>query len=126
VRFLGKRGQDPGSEGERLAGRFLRELGMRILQRNCGSRFGEIDIIARDGDEVVFVEVKTRTSGRWGEPVEAVTPAKVRRLRRAAEQFASRSRIRDYPLRFDVVTVLLDASGGGSPEIRHYPDAFSI
>lgn len=114
---------DPGRKGEIIAARFLRKAGMRILQRNCRRRLGEIDIVARDGDEVVFVEVKTRTSERWGEPADALTAEKRRRLRRAAEQYASRTGIVEFPLRFDVVTVLLP--DGSEPTIRHYRDAFS-
>ena len=115
--------EDPGRKGEIIAARFLRKAGMRILQRNCRRRLGEIDIVARDGDEVVFVEVKTRTSERWGEPADALTAEKRRRLRRAAEQYASRTGIVEFPLRFDVVTVLLP--DGSEPTIRHYRDAFS-
>lgn len=115
---------DPGAEGERLAARFLRKLGYRVIRRNCRSTLGELDLVLRDHDEVVFVEVKTRASARWGDPEAAVTPAKRRRLARAAVQFAERHDLRSLPLRFDVVAVLLPP--GAPPEIRHYPNAFPI
>ena len=119
------RHSDIGPLGERLAARFLRkQLGYRILRRNCRSKLGEIDLIARDGNEVVFVEVKTRSSRTWGDPETAVTPAKRRKLCRAAAAFAARNRLREHPLRFDVVAVLLE--DGRDPEFRHYKDAFPI
>ena len=119
------RRSDIGPAGERLAARFLRkQLGYRILRRNCRSKLGEIDLIARDGNEVVFVEVKTRSSRTWGDPEAAVTPAKRRKLCRAAAAFAAQNHLRERPLRFDVVAVLLEE--GREPELRHYKDAFPI
>lgn len=105
-----------------MAAEFLKGRGYRIIRRNCRSKFGEIDLIVRDGDEVVFVEVKTRESGAWGDPALAVNEAKQRRLRLTAERFATRGKIRDFPLRFDIVAIVLPP--GGEPEIEHYKDAF--
>ena len=119
------RHSDTGPVGERLAARFLRkQLGYKILRRNCRSKLGELDLIVRDGDEVVFVEVKTRSSRTWGDPETAVTPAKRRKLCRAAAAFAARNRLREHPLRFDVIAVLLE--DGLEPELKHYKDAFPI
>ena len=113
-----------GEQGERLAEEFLRKLGCKILRRNWHSRLGEIDLIVRDGDEVVFVEVKLRTSADWGDPQEAVHPGKRRSICLAAGEFADRNRLHGHTLRFDVIAVLLPE--GGAPEIRHYKDAFPI
>lgn len=113
---------EAGRQGERLAARFLRRQGFRILRRNCRARGGEIDLIARDGDEVVFVEVKTRTSRQWGDPEDSVTPTKQRRISLAASSFADRYRLHTRPLRFDVVAVLLPEDG--PTEFRHYRNAF--
>ena len=112
-----------GDRGEALAAGFLRKIGYEILRRNFRSRLGEIDLIARDGEEVVFVEVKTRSSERWGEPEDAVTRGKQRRLYQAAKQFADHNRLHDRTLRFDVVSVLL--ADGREPEFTHFKDAFA-
>ncbi len=121
--FRKGRVEEPGKRGEDLAATFLRKKGCRVLRRNVRNRFGEIDLIVQDGDEVVFVEVKTRTSGRWGDPATAVTPHKRRRIRLAAEQIATRGRLRERPLRFDVITVLLSDE---KPQVTHYPNAFTL
>ena len=113
-----------GRQGELAAARFLKKLGCKILRRNCRSKFGEIDLIVRDGDEVVFVEVKTRASPTWGDPGAAVGARKQQRIRLAAERFASRGRIRDYTLRFDVIAICLPPNA--KPQIQHYKDAFSM
>ncbi len=70
----GKSGRVRGEQGERLAEEFLRKLGCKVLRRNWHSRLGEIDLIVRDGDEVVFVEVKLRASGDWGAPAGSRRP----------------------------------------------------
>lgn len=84
------------------------------------SRRRELDLIARDGDVLVFVEVKSR---RAGEPAEAVTPEKQRRLTAAALEFQKRYHVLEVPSRFDVVTVVWPA-GSRRPEITHYRNAF--
>jgi putative endonuclease len=120
----GKSRRELGEQGERLAEEFLRKLGCKILRRNWRTRLGEIDLIARDGDEVVFVEVKLRSTADWGDPQESVRPGKRRRICLAASEFADRNRLHGYTLRFDIVAVLLP--DGGTPEVRHYKDAFPI
>lgn len=122
--MLGKPRRVLGERGERVAEEFLRKLGCKILRRNWHCRVGEIDLIARDGDEVVFVEVKLRSSGDWGDPQEAVRSGKRRSICLAASEFADRNRLHGHTLRFDVVAVILP--DGGAPEIRHYKDAFPI
>lgn len=109
-----------GDEGERLACRHLRRSGLKILARNFRDTSGEVDIIARDGDTLVFVEVKTR---RGGEPLEAVTAEKQRRLTRAALVFLKANRLLETRCRFDVVSVVRPDSSTTS-RIEHVRDAF--
>lgn len=123
--IFGKRQpEDPGPLGERLAADFLRKRRLKILKRNMRSQLGEIDLIAREGDEVIFVEVKTRTGRAWGDPELAVSPSKQRKISLAALAFAERHNLRSHPLRFDVVAIVLQP--GANPEITHYPDAFPL
>src|ERR1051325_4336086 len=107
-----------GDRGEREAARYLRRQGFRILLRGYRTPRGEIDLIARDGDTVVFIEVKTR---REGEPAEAVTPEKERRLALAALHFLKRHALLDERSRFDVVAVVWPASAR-VPTIEHIPN----
>lgn len=101
-----------GETGERLACRHLRRRGYAILARRYRTRGGEIDIVARDGGALVFVEVKTRAGTRHGTPSEAVTAHKRRRLVRMAMLYLARHRIRDERVRFDVVAVTLTGAKG--------------
>jgi putative endonuclease len=109
-----------GDRGESEAARCLRRKGFRILERGYKTERGEIDLIARDGDTVVFVEVKTR---RHGEPAEAVTPEKQRRLTLAAMQFLKRHRLFEQRSRFDVVAVVWP-DPHRAPTIEHIHNAF--
>jgi putative endonuclease len=109
-----------GDRGERAAARYLRGRGYRILVRNFRTALGEIDLIARDGNTLVFVEVKSR---RRGEPAEAVTSDKQRRLTLAALQFLKRYGLLEQPSRFDVVAIVW-ADGHHDPLIEHFPNAF--
>jgi putative endonuclease len=110
-----------GSRGERAAARYLRGQGLRVLARNVRAGGGELDLIARDGDTLVFVEVKTR---RGGDPAEAVTPAKQATLTRAALAFLKRHRLLEQRCRFDVVAIVWDDARPGRPRIQHLRDAF--
>jgi len=110
-----------GSAGERAAERFLRTRGYRILARNFRTRYGEIDLVARDGRTVVFVEVKTRRGTGYGMPEEAVTAAKRRHLILAARIYLSLSRLEEVDWRVDVIGLLCTAHG--SWEVRHFPNA---
>jgi putative endonuclease len=111
-----------GEAGEQIACRYLEDNGFEISDRNWRTRSGELDIIARHGDMLVFVEVKTRRSRTFGEPEEAVTPAKARKIRRLASEYLA-SVSHSAEVRFDVISVLLD-SGGNRLELRHITDAF--
>jgi len=81
----------------------LVRLGYRIIERNCRSRWGELDLVAYDGDTLVFVEVKARRSLEFGEPAYAVDRRKQSRLIRLAERYLSRRRLGEPTCRFDVV-----------------------
>jgi putative endonuclease len=98
-----------GRRGERAAEKHLRRNGYRIVARNFRAAGAEIDLVAMDGDTLVFVEVKTRRSRAAGAPEEAVDERKQTRMRRAAEVFAVRYRADDSEMRFDIIAV--DASG---------------
>ena len=106
-----------GDLGEDSACRMLAGLGMEILDRNYTRRGGELDIVARDGAYLVFVEVKKRSGLRYGRPAEAVGPTKRARIVRTAIRWLSEHDLDDVPVRFDIVEVL-------PGEIRHIPDAF--
>jgi putative endonuclease len=109
-----------GQKGETHAASFLRKKGFRILARGYRTHQGELDLIARDGDTVVFVEVKAR---RHGQPAEAVTPEKQRRLTLAALHFLHRHKLLEQRCRFDVVTVLWP-NEQREPTIEHIVGAF--
>ena len=109
-----------GDRGERAAARFLRRRGLRVLTRGYRTRLGEIDLIARDGDTLVFVEVKAR---RQGVPAEAVTPEKQRRITLAALHFLRKHGLLDVRSRFDVVAIVWPDERG-QPQIEHFPNAF--
>jgi putative endonuclease len=98
-----------GSRGERAAEKYLRRCGYRIVKRNFRAAGAEIDLVAMDGDVLVFVEVKTRRSRDAGAPEEAVDERKQKQIRRAGELFATRYREDEIEMRFDIVAV--DASG---------------
>jgi len=111
-----------GAYGERLAARHLAGLGLVVLARNWRCPDGEIDLILRDGDDVVFCEVKTRRSDRFGTPAEAVGAAKVRRLRRLAARWLAETAAHPREVRFDVVSVLPQTRGPA--RIEHIRAAF--
>ena len=109
-----------GDRGEQEAARYLRRQGMKILHRGYRTDHGEIDLIALDGNVVVFVEVKAR---RQGSPAEAVTPEKQRRLTLAALHFLKKHNLLDERSRFDVVAIVWPEDKS-PPEIEHIRDAF--
>jgi putative endonuclease len=114
--------QAMGAYGEQVAAGHLSTAGMALVDRNWRCRHGEIDIVARDGDVVVFCEVKTRSGTRFGAPVEAVVAAKARRLRRVAAQWLADRGTERSEVRFDVVTVI--QRRGDDPLVEHIRGAF--
>ena len=119
-----------GKRGERLAGRFLKRHGCKILARNyhCGS--GEVDLIVLDrttrkrlgAETLAFIEVKTRSSDQYTDPQSAVDRRKQQHLQRAAQHYLARHKTHDLSVRFDIVAVVLRE--GDAPRIRHIPNAF--
>lgn len=97
-----------GTMGESMAARLLEEKGYRIVDRNVLTKSGEIDLLAYDGKTLVFVEVKTRWSNRYGSPKEAITAVKKTRMVRAALQYLTRHGKMEIDFRFDVVSILLN------------------
>lgn len=110
-----------GADGEAIACAELERLGYRVIERNYRTRFGEIDVVAEDEGTIVFVEVKTKSDGSFGDPVDEVTPQKQRQIVSMGLAYASFCCPRDTPCRFDVVAV--DASLQ-PPAITLYKDAF--
>ena len=100
-----------GKAGEEAAVQYLLQSGYRILERNYRCRFGEIDLIARDGRTLAFIEVKTRRSRRFGPAASAVTFEKQRHLIRASQTYLRQRGKADDLCRFDVVTIDLNAHG---------------
>lgn len=112
-----------GARGERIAAAYLTDAGLRVLDRNWRCRDGELDLVAREGAALVFCEVKTRRGVGYGHPVEAVTPAKQRRLRLLAQRWLSAHDEHAPDLRFDVVGVLV--RGHGPAVVTHLRGAFA-
>jgi putative endonuclease len=110
-----------GAEGETIAAAELERRGYRIIERNYRIRSGEIDIVAEDAGTVVFVEVKTKTNGDFGDPVEEVTPQKQRQIVSMGEFYATYLLQPDTRCRFDVVAVDCSVL---PPAITVYQDAF--
>ena len=115
--------REVGARQESRAAEYLESLGYHILVRNFRCRFGEIDLIAWDGDTLCFVEVKTRTNTRMGLPREYVTARKQARLRKTALFYLS-SHDLDCPTRFDVAEVYAAVPGDPEARIEYLEDAF--
>jgi len=114
-----------GAECEELALQYLQGKGYRLIKKNFRfGRAGEIDLIMRDGDAYVFVEVKARRSDQFGPPEDAVTTSKRKQIIRIAYGFAHVMKLTDYEARFDVVALDYTTGIHGAPEIRHHIDAF--
>lgn len=109
-----------GKLGEDAAHFYLKQKGFKTLHRNWRIDKYEIDIIAEDGDEIVFVEVKTRTSSQWGNPHDAIGRSRIKRMVEAADLFLKQFDT-DKTIRFDIIGAIWD---GKNFEIDHIPDAF--
>ncbi len=110
-----------GAWGEELALRYLTKKGYTLVERNYRTRYGELDLIMRQENTLVFVEVKLRRTTGFGDPLEAVTPRKQARIRSLAELYLLDREPAFDTVRFDVVGILL---GKGPPSVRHIEDAF--
>ena len=111
---LGRRGEDAACD-------LYRRLGFQVVERNYRSGRGELDVVARRGDVLVFCEVKTRRSDEWGTPAEAVDRTKQARLRKLAAAWMAERRPGYVDVRFDVVSVIVR---GDRTDVTHVPDAF--
>ena len=105
-----------GKIGEDMAENYLIKKNYYILFRNYHSRFGEIDIIASDGESIVFVEVKTRTQNQFGTALEAITPQKLSKMVKTSQFYLSQRNLHGQPYRFDAIEVIL---GSEKPIINH-------
>lgn len=112
-----------GQQGERAAAAHLRRQGFRIIGRNVQLGRYEIDIIARQGDTIAFVEVKTRRDDALLDPQVNVDAEKRRRIIKAAREYAARHEDPNTYYRFDIVAVVLPRHG--KPAVTHYPSAFT-
>ncbi len=117
---------DLGKQGEDLAAAFMEAKGFHILDRNYRFKRAEIDLVALqlDPGELVFVEVKTRSSHTWGAPEVAVDSKKQSQMFRAADAYLHEKQMRTVPVRFDVIAVTLHSSG--EPLFHHIEDAFRM
>ncbi len=126
--FFGKKKKtsniDIGKYGENLASDFLRSNGYFILERNYRRKFGEVDIIAQHGDTLVFVEVKTRKSQKYGTGFEAVNFKKQQQLSRIAQDYICRNNKHDFCARFDVISIIIP--NNQQPQIDMIQNAFEL
>ena len=112
-----------GEAGEEMAVRHLEKMGYRIVERRVRFRRGELDIVARDGGEWVFVEVKARSGKRMGTPEEGMTRQKTARMCRAVLEYIANHGLENEPIRLDLVAI--DMNAGAAPAIAHYPGGVS-
>lgn len=105
-----------GNYGEELACKYLGKLGYRILERNFRIRGGEVDIVCKDKDQIIFVEVKTRHTHEFGEVAEAITPWKIKFIARTAQFYLLKHKLIDHLYRIDVIT--LDLTSG--EKLEHF------
>jgi putative endonuclease len=110
-----------GAWGEELALRYLTQQGYELVERNYRTRYGELDLVLRHQDTLVFAEVKLRRGVGFGDPLEAVTPRKQAAIRTLAERYLSEKQPAFDAIRFDVVGILV---GDGTRRIVHVEDAF--
>ncbi len=113
-----------GRRGEELAGKFLKKAGYKILESNYRGRLGEIDLVAEDGDCLVFVEVKTRGSLACGHPLESIDSRKQRQLIKAAREYLAEHGAEERVCRFDAVSVLFGDEQ--QPMVELVKDAFDL
>jgi putative endonuclease len=111
-----------GNYGEQLAEEFLKNLGYEIIKKNFHYGHGEIDLIAKDKDVLVFVEVKYRKNLDFGEPEYSVNKSKQNQIRKIAEAYLAINKITDRDSRIDVIAIL--QLSGEKPQINHYINAF--
>jgi len=115
-----------GKEGEKAAVKFLKKRGYRIIEKNYRNKAGEIDIIAEHGQVLMFVEVKSRAGAELGEPLEAITPHKQRKIGQVARGFMAQHKSENRDCRFDVVGIQGDPNQPKQWDIELIQDAFRL
>lgn len=110
-----------GMRGEKIAGDYLSRKGYKILGRNYYTRYGELDIVCAKNRAIIFVEVKTRNSIKYGYPEEAITRKKMEHIRKAALLYLNESNTAYSEIRFDVITILINDK---EQKINHIENAF--
>ena len=110
-----------GKEAEREAEKLLKRNGYKIVERNYHCRAGEIDIVAKEGDILIFCEVKARRGKSFGSALESITPSKIKKLRLAADDYMTKKKLHGTDCRFDVVTIDM---GEGDPSMELIRNAF--
>ena len=127
--FKRKESLSTGERGEKAALNYLKKQGYKILETNFfnprGRRLGEIDIIAKDKEEVVFVEIKTRTDSYKNAPApeESITRKKLHKLNKTASFYITKNRLFDVPYRFDAITLLADTENNCA-KLKHLKNVF--
>ena len=111
-----------GRKGQQLAEKFLRRKRYRLRARNYSCAYGEIDLITQHKGTIVFVEVRTQSSDRWGKPIDVLSNAKKERVTRTAKSYMYQYNLTKKPFRFDFIQIIND--GSSKPIIEHIEDAF--
>jgi len=106
-----------GKKYESVVANYFKQKGYKILERNFSTKIGEIDLICQDGNFFVFIEVKYKSSAKFGRPIEMITKEKIRKIRQTAILYLKTKKLLDASVRFDAVEIL-------DNEIRHIEDAF--
>lgn len=119
---MGKTGRDIGNEGEEIAAAYLESKDWLILDRNYFFQKAEVDIVAYDHTQIIFVEVKLRSGTYFGRPEEYVTPQKEKRIKQAAEAWVYERKMETALIRFDIVAIVQKENE--APDITHFEDAF--
>jgi len=112
-----------GNKGESIAEDYLKQKGYKIIHRNYRCRFGEIDIIAKDDDTIVFTEVRTKQNDNFGSPQDSITSTKIDKIAKTALSFIQEKKLTGYSYRFDFIAVKFSQ---GRPNIEHIENAFVL
>ena len=110
-----------GNKGESLAENYIKRKGYKIIQRNYRCRLGEIDIIAKDDDTIVFIEVRTKQNENFGSPQDSVTSTKISKISKTALRFIQEKNLSGFSYRFDFIAITFSQ---GKPNIEHIENAF--
>lgn len=113
-----------GRRGEELAVRYLEEHDIRILERNYHFEKSEVDIIAYNGRQIIFAEVKTRSGTAYGQPEDAVDAEKKKSLYKVADAWLYERKMEGAPVRFDIISVVIYPEDAENPHIEHFEGAF--